>query len=278
MSQVCSECDRMVPDGARFCRYCGAKLRQTVPAPARLPAGATDHLPSAHYRPLTVGGDGGLVVSPDRSGAPAAAEPAESQRACPQCGITLSAQSRFCRQCGADLSANLMLETTVVMQCSPPMRRVVLPSPVRAVGRRAPYGSLIAGAGAVVVLAACFLPLFGGAGNNMAIIPTFVSLTRLVLLIPLSALAVGLLAGSAPWVPWRARVMFSGAALALTSPGLLLALSTMLSMARMTALLHDLLPANALQPGAGLIMLCAGYAIALAGGFVMLSDAHSAKR
>jgi len=266
----------MVPDGVRFCRYCGTLLRQA--APARLPVGATDHVPSAHYQPSPVRGDGGMVVAPDRSDVFPPAEPAAPPRTCPQCGMALSAQSRFCRQCGADLTADLLLETEVVMQRSSPARRIVLQPPKPAVERRLPYGSLIAGVGAVVALAACFLPLFGGAGKNTAIIPALVSPAPLILFIPLAALVIGLLAGAVLWVPRRVRMMFSGAALALASPGVLLALSSFLAMARMTAVLHDLLPAKALEPGTGLIMLCAGYIIALAGGFVMLSDANSAKR
>lgn len=126
---------------------------------------------------------------------------------CSKCGKSVSQAAKFCRNCGGALVSQLAAAQPVSPP-SPAAGQVPRPMPSRDLRRPSerpigtavsalPQGAKVAAGGAAVALVGCFLPLVSGVGENSSVIPGLVNQVPQALVLPLSAIAVAVMAWSA---------------------------------------------------------------------------------
>ncbi len=270
----CAKCQRELSDVAKFCKHCGA----TVVNAARMPPPVA---PLPRYSPPPVASPQATVatlVIP----APAAAVPY-----CEQCQTQNVVGFRFCRQCGAAAGATPTPKPAPIAptpwQGTPPstfapLNFPTIPAPVVApVAAALVKGSgRIAGIGAALAFLGCILPMMNGIGEYSSIfsvVPQVLSKNApeevlIVLILPLTAIFLAVLAGFAEIDFIGKRVIFGGAVIALASPWV--ALSLLMLYAVMNTQSAFSYFSRGMGVGPGLFVLAAGFILALVGGFTIL--------
>jgi hypothetical protein len=131
---------------------------------------------------------------------------------------------------------------------------------------------MVAGIGGLVALAGCFLPLESVSGQNSALIPGGLRATDYVLIAPICAGAVAIMAWASRYGSVVQGSMLGGGVIAVSSPWTTLFLLAMFAAFRASDIFGVRFGDGI---GIGAIALAAGFAAALLGGFIVLYEAPS---
>jgi hypothetical protein len=259
MSKACPKCGKQISGVAKFCKYCSAAMD---------------------------GGGSALANG--------------ASRHCEQCGTQITANAEFCKRCGAAVAQRVQgaaPDMPAKPRDLPPRELAPKARPIdwesdrgaerpelpprdlqRPVRKRREssvaaltYGSKVGVVGALVALAGCFLPLEASSGMQATIVPSMTKEIGSALIVPLSAIALAVMAWNAASTRnEKTRVTLGGAIIALGSPWavssilIILAASNLLSsfgwLARDTGI------------GIGVIALAIGFVGAVVGGFIILRE------
>jgi hypothetical protein len=122
----------------------------------------------------------------------------------------------------------------------------------------------------VIALAGCFLPLVSGAGENISVIPSLVNEVPHALVLPLSAVAIVIMAWTAQTARADHRSLLHGGVIAVSSPWATFLLLALFTANKASSYLGFFTFGAGI--GVGVIVLALGFAASLVGGFLSLLD------
>lgn len=244
---ICPSCSKQTSDTAKFCKHCGADV-------------VRERIATAPQEPPT----------------PAA-------NVC-GCGALLAANAKFCTGCGASVTDSQPSRQQVWQPAPGPQRRPVersqrvqsrtqgspIPESVSSAVKNLSKGGKIAAAGGGLALIGCFLPLEANAGMEATIVRGIGEVGQLVI-VPLSAVALTVMALLATVGNATRRANLGGATIAVGSPWAVVLLVVILAANKVISGLGMF--AMGASVGVGMLLLAAGFATGVVGGFMILNEA-----
>jgi hypothetical protein len=261
---ICPSCRNETSDTARFCKHCGEPVAQERPA------------------------------------APAAVlqeTPAPSAPVCSKCGVALRPNIKFCADCGTPVVQSQAPPELVWQQPSVGSQRgpsqVVRRSPNRSTGVSVPVplssamkslskGGRFAAAGGAAAFLGCLLPVESRSGMESAILPAIFKAMQysqdaaILLVLPLSAVAIVVLTLCATSGSADRRAMLGGTTIAVGSPWAVVSLLALFAANKLVSTLGGYGLGGGV--GIGTILLAVGFTVSVVGSFMILNEAVLAAR
>lgn len=255
---ICPNCNNDISDSARFCKHCGAQVVRERVAMATVPQET----------------------------------PVPPTACCSSCGAVLRPNAKFCASCGASVGGSQPPRQQVWQQPTPVHRPRPMGDHLRSPGARSGLSmprsvnsavkslskaGKIAAAGGAAAFLGCLLPLESSSGMQSAVLPGIFEVMQssgyaaILLVLPLSAVAVVVMTLSAMSGSGYRRAMLGGATIAVSSPWAIFFVIAIFAANKFTSALGPL--AGGASVGIGALLLAAGFGVALAGGFMILKEA-----
>lgn len=255
---ICPNCNNETSDTARFCKHCGAQV--------------------VRERVVTA------TVSQETPAPPAAF--------CSGCGAVLSTNAKFCAGCGASIEGSQSPRQQVWQQPAPAPRQrptgdqrrspgagtgLSIPPSVNSALKSLSKAGKIAAAGGAAAFLGCLLPLESSSGMESAVLPGIFKAMQysgdaaILLVLPLSAIAVVVMTLCAMSGSGDRRAMLGGATIAVSSPWTIVFAIAIFAANKVMSALGPFAGGGGV--GVGTLLLAVGFGVALAGGFMILKEA-----
>ncbi len=202
-------------------------------------------------------------------------------RHCERCNYVVNQTAKFCTNCGSPLLDPLAVAATVSPVRATASNQAARPLPPRDLRppsqqpidtalSSVPQGAKVAAGGAAIALVGCFLPLVSGIGENTSVIPNLVNQVPQALVVPLSAIAIVIIAWTAHTAQAERKSLLHGGIIAVSSPWAVFLLLGVLAANKASSSLGPFTFGAGI--GIGVIMLVAGFSASLVGGFMSLLE------